>query len=150
MSQLAEASVQPVTLHLPDPLYRRATNAAAHSRQSVEQFLLEALESGLSLLADLPNELVDDMAALALLNDAALWRVARETMPPEHQVKLDELLYKNSEMSLTNSEEQSLSSLMAEYERIVLRRAQAAVLLTQRGYDLSDPAVLRASTPPFA
>ena len=116
----------------------------------MEQFLLEALENGLSLLADLPDELVDDMAALALLNDTALWRVARETMPPERQAQLDELLYKSSESSLTNSEEQSLGNLMAEYERIVLRRAQAAVLLTQRGYDLSDPTVLQAPTPPFA
>lgn len=150
MSQIVEPPVQPVTLHLPDPLYRRATNAAAQSRQSMEQFLLEALENGLSLLADLPDELVDDMAALALLNDTALWRVARETMPPERQAQLDELLYKSSESSLTNSEEQSLGNLMAEYERIVLRRAQAAVLLTQRGYDLSDPTVLQAPTPPFA
>jgi hypothetical protein len=150
MSQIAEPSVQPVTLHLPDPLYRRATNAAAHSRQSIEQFLLEALENGLSLLADLPDELVDDMAALALLNDTALWRVARATLTLQRQAQLDELLYKNSERSLTHSEEKLLSDLIAEYERAVLRRAQAAVLLTQRGYDLSDPAVLKEPVPPFA
>lgn len=116
----------------------------------MEQFLLGALASGITLLADLPDEMVNDMAALALLNDAALWRVARETLVADHYARLDELLAEKSSRVLNGVEQHELDQLMAEYEQVVLRRAQAAVLLKQRGYELANPAVLHEASPPFA
>jgi hypothetical protein len=82
MSTTVKLPAQQVILQVPDTLYQRASNAAALSNQPVERFLLGALANGIGLLADLPDKIVDDMAALALLNDAALWRVARETLAP--------------------------------------------------------------------
>jgi hypothetical protein len=149
MNAVLEPVTQPVTIHLSKPMYQRLTRGAALSRQPVEQFLVSALASGLALLDDLPEVLVADMAGLALLNDGALWRVAKETLSADQQERLDELLAEKSRRALTNLEGHEIDQLMAAYERTVLRRAQAAVLLKERGYDLTNPAVLRESSPPL-
>ena len=44
--------------------------------------------------------------------------------------------------ALSHKEQRELDKLLHEYERIVTIRAQAAVLLQQRGYDVSEPATL--------
>lgn len=131
-----------VTIRLPKVFYERMRQAAQIQQRSLEEILLEAAITGTPLLDDLPPELTDEMAALALLNDAALWRVARRTLPAKKQERLDALLQKKEQGKLLSEEQQILDELLAEYERVVLARAHAAVLLKQRGYDVSDPSVL--------
>jgi hypothetical protein len=46
---------------------------------------------------------------------------------------------KRQREGLTASEEQTVEALVHHYERAIPVRAQAAVLLKQRGYDVSDP-----------
>jgi len=107
--------------------------------------LLDAVVTGTSLLDDLPPELADEMAALALLNDTALWRVARRTLPSDQQEQMDTLLQEKGRGQLLPEGQQVLDQLLAEYERAVLTRAHAAVLLQQRGYDVSDPSIFNRS-----
>ena len=90
---------------------------------------------------DLPPELVDEMAALALLNDTALWRMARRTLSSGQQKRMDTLLQEKGRGKLLPEEQRILDQLLTEYEGTVLTRAHAAVLLEQRGYDVSDPSV---------
>ncbi len=49
-----------------------------------------------------------------------------------------------------SEERHQLEQMLAEYQRIVLVRAQAAVLLKLRGYDLSDPKVLNEPGPTYS
>ena len=141
-------TTQSVTLYLPDSIYRRVQQTAQVLQRPLEELLLDAVTTALPLLDDLPPELADDIAALALLNDAALWRIAQSTMPPSNQKQLDLLLDEKSQGALTARGQQELDQLLSEYERVVLIRAQAALLLQQRGYDISDPAVA-PGTPSF-
>jgi len=135
-------STQAVTIHLPHALYERVRFAAQVQRRPVEKLLLDAVVTGTSWLDDLPPELADEMAALVLLNDAALWRVARRTLTANQQRQIDALLHKKGRGELVPEEQQALDQLLSEYEHMVLARAQAAILLKQRGYDVSDPAIL--------
>jgi hypothetical protein len=134
-------AAETVTLQVPGQLYARARQTAGN-QQALEQLLVSAMVSGLSLLDDLPDEMIMDMATLALLNDRALWRVARQTMPEEHYERMDELLALKSQNLLSAVQQQELDTYLAEYDRIVLQRAHAAVLLKQRDYDLSNPQIL--------
>jgi hypothetical protein len=134
-------AAETVTLQVPGQLYARARQTAGN-QQALEQLLVSAMVSGLSLLDDLPDEMVMDMATLALLNDRALWRVARQTMPEEQYERMDELLALKSQNLLSAVQQQELDTYLAEYDRIVLQRAHAAVLLKQRDYDLSNPQIL--------
>jgi hypothetical protein len=134
-------AAETVTLQVPGQLYARARQTAGN-QQALEQLLVSAMVSGLSLLDDLPDEMIMDMATLALLNDRALWRVARQTMPEEQYERMDELLALKSQNLLSAVQQQELDTYLAEYDRIVLQRAHAAVLLKQRDYDLSNPQIL--------
>ena len=134
--------MQTVTLNLPDNIYKRLQRLSQTLQRPLEEFLIEAVTTALPLLDDLPPEMIDDMIALALLNDEALWRVARSTLATADQERLDLLLDKQGREALTAAEQQELDQLLSEYERVVLARGQAAVLLKQRKYDVSDPAIL--------
>jgi len=120
--------------------------AAQMQQRPLEKLVLDAVITGTPLLNDLPPELADEMTAVALLNDAALWRVARRTLSPGNQEQLDTLLQKKGRGELLSEEQKVLDELLAEYERAMLTRAHAAVLLQQRGYDVSDPSVLNKPT----
>jgi hypothetical protein len=135
-------TAQTITLHLPIPLYQQVQHTARTLRRTVEEVLLDAVATALPPLAGLPPELTDDLSGLAFLNDATLWQVARSTLPPEHHQQMDELLARKGQGELTATEQQTLDRLLLEYQTLVLRRGQAAVLLQRRGYDVSDPAVL--------
>jgi len=139
--------VETVTLQVPGQLYARARQATGQNQQALEQLLVSALVSGFSLLDDLPDDLVMDMAALALLNDQALWRVARQSMTEERYQSMDQLLVAQKQGVLTPAQRQALDAYLAEYQTIVLQRAHAAVLLQQRGYDLANPQILTTPTP---
>jgi hypothetical protein len=83
------------------------------------------------------------LAALALLDDAALWKVAEALMSEEEQTELDELLSCQEAGELSETERERLHTLMDVYGRVTLRKAHAYLLLARRGYHVpmqSQPA----------
>ena len=147
MKTLENQVSETITLQVPGQIYSRVKQAAGQDQQAVEQLLVNTLLSGFSLLDDLPDEMVLDMAALALLNDRALWQLARQTMPDEDYQRMDQLLAQKNQGTLNELDQKELERYLANYQKIVLQRSQSAVLLQQRGYDLSNPQVLANSTP---
>lgn len=127
-----------VTLQLPINLYQRIQTVARTMQRPLETFLLDAVTTALPLLNDLPPTLANDVFNLALLNDAALWRAARRTWTASQQEQLDELLYRKEAGDLDEKGQRALDHLLAEYDRLILVRAQAALLLKQRGYEVGD------------
>ncbi len=135
-------AAQAVTLNLPGLLYQKVQRMAQTLRRPIEDILVDAVATALPPLAGLPPALADDLAELAFLMDEALWQVARSTLPAEHYLQMDDLLARKTQAPLTAAEQQNLDRLLGEYQSLILRRGQAAVLLQRRGYDMSDPAVL--------
>lgn len=136
-----------ITLHISNDVYLRIQRTAQLLNQSLETLVVNTVRTALPLVDDVPVETVADLAGLPLLNDLALWRKANETLTPEQQSQLTAYLEKKSRQSLTRTEQQALESLLDEYDRIVLIRSQAAVLLKQRGYDVSPPTLLKQPFP---
>ena len=134
---------QPITLHLPDTLYQKAQRMALSLSRSLEEVLVDAVATALPPLVGLPQELADDLADLAFLSDAELWKIAREKLPPEHYQQADSLLAKKGRETLTADEQRTLDQLTADYESLILKRGQAAVLLQSRGHDISNLTVLK-------
>jgi len=123
-------------------LYQRVRRTAETLRRSVEDVLLDSVATALPPLTGLPDEVSDELVSLAFLNDKALWEAARNALPTAHHHRMDDLLAKKGQNRLTAEEQQVLDRMVNEYEVLVLRRSQAAVLLQRRGYDMSDPSVL--------
>jgi len=125
-------TLQAVTLHLPELVYQRAKHAADVLKRPVEDLIVDTLTSTLPVLDDVPAEMVSEIAAMAHLSDEALQGLAMSALRPERQALLSELLDKQGRGELGEEEQQELAALMAEYGRLMLRRAKAVALLLGR------------------
>ncbi|HNT75273.1 MAG TPA: hypothetical protein PKH77_09660 [Anaerolineae bacterium] len=80
--------------------------------------------------------MVDELAALHNLEDAALWAAAQPSLSPAEQLRLSQLNDLGATRMLTAAEASEQQLLLFAYQRSILRRAQALAILTQRGYPL--------------
>lgn len=129
---------QTVTLELPESLYERLRERAAQAHRSVEAEAREVLASVIQEPGTLPADLEAVLATLTLLNDAELWQAGRSRMPPDAADQLEALNHKQQRQGLTEAETATHTTLISQYERSMLIRAQAAALLKQRGHDVSS------------
>ena len=134
---MAEQNV--VTIPLPREAYERLQRAAANARRPVDDLLVEAVTAIAPVASVAPAELRSALAQMVFLNDAALWQAARTTMAAEQRERLAELHDEQQRRPLTAAERAEEQALLELYRATVLVRAQAAVLLKHRGYDVADP-----------
>lgn len=132
-------SVYSVTVNLSEPSYRRVQRAAKRTQRSVEQLLGDAVVALLPETGDLSPDLTTALAQMAFLNDAVLWQMARTTLSTEQQRRLEVLHDKQQRTQLSPIEREEERALVRLYRETQFVRAQAIVLLQQRGYDVSDP-----------
>src|SRR3972149_553243 len=131
-------TVQSITVNLPSALYNRPKRRAEQTRRTVEAELLEVVATAVPIADELPPDLAEAISPLALLDDEALWRAAPSHLPAEAASQMEELHLKRQREGLSEAEQQTLAGLVRQYERAMLVRAQAAALLKQRGYDVSE------------
>jgi hypothetical protein len=84
-----------------------------------------------------PRSVAEAVAALEVLNDAELWRAARNPLAEADRSRLEALNLKQQKENLTPAEKETLERLLLQYDRAVLLRAEAARLLKERGHDIS-------------
>lgn len=123
-----------VPVQIPESLYRRLERAAAATRRSVSDVLASSLAITLPTLADLPEALAHELAAMIWLNDEALRAAAQPTLTLDQQQRLSELNDRADRQPLSDQAQAEREALLAEYDRSMLRRAQAFAILAQRGY----------------
>ena len=133
-------TVQPVTVQVPSVLYDRIKRRADQSHRPVEVELLDLVAISIPGGDELPDDLAEAIASLTLLDDQALWRAARSRLAADIATRLEDLHRKRQREGLTGNETQEAEVLVRQYERIMLVRAQAAALLKDRGYDVSEVA----------
>jgi plasmid stability protein len=129
---------QTLTLQVPDVLYTRLKERARQANRSVEAELLDVLATAVPPTEELPGDLAEAVAPLALLDDAALWQAARSRLPDQSASRLEDLHLKRQREGLTDAEGRELAALVVQYERTVLVRARAAALLRERGHDIAS------------
>ena len=131
-------SLQTVTIRLPNMLYRKIERRARQMKRSIEDELVNVVKSALPSLDDLPSDIVDDMAQLTFLTDAELRRTATMTVRGEESERMEALLFKQQREGLTAAEQEEANQLLHRYDRTMLVRAQAMLLLTERGINISN------------
>ena len=132
-------TVQAITLNLPQAVYKQIRQAAEKVGRPVNEVLLEAVAAVAPIIGTGPENLRTALAQMAYLNDAALWQAGRATMTAEQRERLEALHDKQQREGLTPDEQAEEQALLSLYRKTLLVRAQAAVLLKQRGYDVSEP-----------
>ena len=122
-----------ITLSLPEQTMEQARQAARTLQKPVEEVLAEMLVAVLPSVHDAPADVQAELTHMTWLDNKALWEIARRTMSPEDQVDMAELVRRQSERTLTETEQSQLDALRHEYGRITLMKARAYALLSLRG-----------------
>jgi hypothetical protein len=130
---------QTVTLSVPDPIYQQIRRIAEKIRRPVNDVLIEAVTAAAPAMDGKGRKTRSALAQMAYLNDAALWQAARSTMSMEQRELLADLHATQQRRKLTAQERTTERALLELYRETLLVRAQAALLLKQRGYDVTDP-----------
>lgn len=127
--------MQTVTLNLPEGLYRQWKRKADDAQRPIEAELLELVATASPASDALATDIEEALTALRLLDDDTLWRVARSHLAADVSAQLETLHWKQQREGLAPSDVATETNLVRQYERHMLLRAQAAVLLKQRGHD---------------
>ena len=128
---------QTVTVNLSDSLFQQAKKTAGVTSLSLEEVLEQSIALSLSrLVEDLPADTDDDLSALELLSDEALWQTARSQMEEDKQIRFEELIEARKMHALSEAEEREFELLFAEGQWIMLKKAESYRLLTRRGFTI--------------
>lgn len=133
-------ALQPITLHLSNRTYQQIQQRAQATKRTVEDELRVVVEDALSPdeYAGIPENIAEEMRQLAFLDNEQLWRAARVTVPSDKSERMQELAWKLDREGVTDSERQEIEHLRFLANRVMLIRAEAAVLLKKRGLDVSE------------
>lgn len=124
-------------LEVPEPVFRRLQHIAEITHRSIQDVLVSTVNMALPSEADLPAEVADELAAMSMFNDDALWAAVESSLSSSQQRRIRQLNETADTRSLTHAEEKELAQLLDAYDRAVLRRARALALLAHRGYDIA-------------
>ena len=97
-------------------------------------------------LDGLSSDLIEELVGLEAHDNNALHKVLLEIVPPDQQDIIEVLLQRNQRNILTKAEKTELTSMRQNADRIMLRKAYAAVLLRSRGERLPTLSELRRLT----
>lgn len=126
------------TLNIPEEIYSHARQIAEETSQSVDQVMLAYLRTLPSAVPILPPDEAAELEALRHLSDDALWTIAREQMLPEIQERMQALMDKNNFGTITKGEFEELEQCVERGNRLMVRKAEAAGILTERGHTFTQ------------
>lgn len=124
-------------LTVPEEVLIRAQQIAEETSQPVDQVMIEYLRTLSVPLPSLPVDEETELDALKNLSDDALWTITHEHMTDDLQTRMQSLMDKNSAGSITAEEHSELELLVERGQRLMLRKSEAAAILTQRGYKIT-------------
>jgi hypothetical protein len=131
---------------VPEDIYSRASVLALEQAIPVEQVILNLLRASFPALPSLPPDEEAELAALQHLSDDALWTITRSRMADSLQNQMQALMDKNSTGEIDANELAELESLVERGQRLMVRKSEAAALLTRRGYRIT-PDDLKSDEP---
>jgi len=123
-----------IPVQIPEALFRKLKRVADLTHRSVEDIAVTSLEAALPSASNLPHDIANELVAMHLFSDEALWAAAASSFSPAEEYRLNQLNTAAGERDLTPAEDAEQQSLIAAYRRAVLRRAKALAVLAQRGH----------------
>ncbi|MBE2197013.1 MAG: hypothetical protein IAE79_00285 [Anaerolinea sp.] len=129
-----------VNVSLPESLYRRVQQRAKGMNRSVADELTAVVADALAAddtWVGIPTDIATEVAQLRFLDDAHLWRAAQLAVPSEKSERMQFLSEKLQFEGLTATEEEEMRQLQHYGQRVMLVRAEAAVLLQGREFDIA-------------
>ena len=136
-------SRQAITVELPEEVYRHVKRAAEGMKRPVERVLASIVKGATPSLQKVPPQYRSELESLETLGDEELWKIAESRLSAEHQRRFGRLLGKTQSGGLTEREQQTLTRLRNEADRLTLRKSYAYLLLKYRGHRIPSLAEVR-------
>lgn len=127
-----------VSVQIPERIFHRLQRIAEATYRPVEDVLATTVSVALPQNPNLPSELADDLAAMTMFSDEALWAAAESFLAPAQRRRLNQLSHAGGQRPLSAAESVELAHLVDLYDRAVLRRARALAILAYRGHAVAD------------
>jgi len=138
--QQGETMETTITVRLPKPVYRRLNQQAKIFNRPLDDIVVQTIKRSLPLWHDtIPPDFEKELAQMNALSLAQLQKIAKSKLPADQQRKLDRLLEKNSEGTITVNELAVLDAVQFEANSLMLRKAKALALLHRMGFPLPLP-----------
>jgi hypothetical protein len=126
-----------ITVNFPKPIYQRLQRQAKVFKKPIDDVVVHTVERGLPYWLDMiPPDFEMELTKLEKLSISHLHKIAKSKLPAIKQRKLDRLLEKNSEGTITLNEIAELDDVQLEANLMMLKKAKALALLRSRGYPL--------------
>ena len=129
--------MQTITISLPKNAYRQFKHRSQQNQRAIADEVTVAAMAVLPYDEALPIDLEQEVAQLRFFADADLQRAAQTSATEDESERMQRLLEKQQRFGLTFDERQEARLLSRFFNRIMLVRAEAAVLLQKRGLDIS-------------
>lgn len=127
------------TIELPLPTYYQLQAVAHRQNQAIPDLVQQLLTQKSATLPSLPVTLQEELNAFIQLSTEVLWLLAHTTLSEEQRTTLADLNRRSQQTEcLPVTEQQQQAALLALYQNTLVRRAQAANLLRERGEDISS------------
>ena len=133
-------TLTPITVELPVAIAERLREEAGRQKRPVRDLVRDLIVEHWNGLPTLPPDVEAELDDFPNLSDELLWLIARTALTDGEREELAAL--NEATGQLTDEQEQRRETLLDTYDRIMVRRAQAAVILQSRGYNLSNPSTL--------
>jgi len=128
-------TVQALNLQLPSSLYQQLVEVAEASHKSLTDVVLQSIRVGLPpTLAYIPQRFQTNLKSLYLLSDELLWQITQQDLTESKAEQYEELLAKNQQEGLTETEQATLDILREEADLLMLRRSCSYALLKWRDH----------------
>lgn len=127
----------PLIVTLPEDITEQAQTIAEMTERPVEQVVIDHMRTLGAPDSTLSHELRSELEALQYLSDDALWVIAREQVTAQLQGRINDLLDASRADEMTEEMRDELAALLDRADSVMLRKAEAAVLLKRRGYELT-------------
>lgn len=122
-----------VVIDLPMFAYEHLQQLASAQQREVGAVASDLILAELPPLPPLPVELEQELAAFTQLSNEVLAVLANSTLSAQEQAQLAQLNEQAQADKLTAAQAVRRQQLLDAYDRILVRRAQAALLLRMRG-----------------
>ncbi len=126
-----------MTITLPEKIYQRVSQRSRLAQRSVADEVAAIVADSVAEAVSLPADMEAELSQLRFLNDAELWRAAQMKATDEENERMQQLVEIQQREGLTPAEQQEAEQLSRFFNRIMLVRAEAAVLLKNRGHDIA-------------
>jgi len=135
-----------LNIELSEPLTQDA-QVSGFSKQQLQSLIMQFVETFLGISLEyrqffsdeaIPADISFDLIQLDYLDDDDLWHAAQTKIAPSYTEQMQQLLDKREFEGLTTEEQALVTRLSRLAQRTMLVRAKAAVLLKQRGFDITS------------